>query len=202
MLLSHLCASSLALIFASPARASTSSPQARQVPTESPDKIRRSVSSELFNELDELSRLVGISYCVGSQGIQKPFTCLSHCDEFPGLQLVQVRHPQPHAPQSFVQLRTLTDIHRPRRAGIRASCRTPAATSPSPMRRPMRRESWCFSAAQTASKTSSPTCRPALPSTSLTDPSALIRKAPAPIVPSIRASWPLGMRPGTRSCHS
>jgi len=49
----------------------------------------RTVSSELFAELEELSRLVAISYCVGYQGIQKPFTCLSHCSEFPGLELVQ-----------------------------------------------------------------------------------------------------------------
>lgn len=50
----------------------------------------RTVPSELFAELEELSRLVAISYCVGYQGIQKPFSCLSHCDEFPGLELVQV----------------------------------------------------------------------------------------------------------------
>ena len=50
----------------------------------------RPVSSELFNSLEELSRLVDISYCVGTTGVQKPFQCLSHCAEFPNLELIQV----------------------------------------------------------------------------------------------------------------
>lgn len=48
------------------------------------------VSSELFNSLEELSRLVDISYCVGTTGVQKPFQCLSHCAEFPTLELIHV----------------------------------------------------------------------------------------------------------------
>ncbi|KAJ5123417.1 hypothetical protein N7448_009514 [Penicillium atrosanguineum] len=46
------------------------------------------ISSELFNSLEELSRIVDISYCVSTTGIQEPFQCLSHCAEFPNLELV------------------------------------------------------------------------------------------------------------------
>lgn len=49
-----------------------------------------SVSTALFNSLEELSRLVDISYCVGTTGVQKPFQCLSHCAEFPNLELIEV----------------------------------------------------------------------------------------------------------------
>lgn len=48
------------------------------------------ISSELFNSLEELSRIVDISYCVSTAGIQEPFQCLSHCAEFPNLELVTV----------------------------------------------------------------------------------------------------------------
>lgn len=50
----------------------------------------RPVTNELFNSLEELSRLVDISYCVGTTGVQKPFQCLSHCAEFPNLELIEV----------------------------------------------------------------------------------------------------------------
>ena len=53
-------------------------------PTPSHDHI----SLQLFNELEELSRLVDIAYCVGTTGIGKPFTCASRCLEFPALELV------------------------------------------------------------------------------------------------------------------
>ncbi|OGE57762.1 hypothetical protein PENARI_c001G02143 [Penicillium arizonense] len=46
------------------------------------------VSGDLFNSLEELSRLVDISYCVGTSGVQQPFQCLSRCVEFPDLELV------------------------------------------------------------------------------------------------------------------
>ncbi|KAL1881042.1 hypothetical protein Plec18167_003583 [Paecilomyces lecythidis] len=50
----------------------------------------RRVSPGLFESLDELARVVDISYCVGATGtgIQKPFECLSRCDEFQGFELV------------------------------------------------------------------------------------------------------------------
>ncbi|KAF2876270.1 lipase precursor [Massariosphaeria phaeospora] len=48
------------------------------------------VSEELFNELEEHSRIVDIAYCVGAAGlgIQKPFKCLSRCDNFKDFELV------------------------------------------------------------------------------------------------------------------
>ena len=48
------------------------------------------VSAALFAELEELARIVDISYCVGltSFGIAKPFKCLSRCSDFPEFELV------------------------------------------------------------------------------------------------------------------
>src|SRR5271155_5702201 len=46
------------------------------------------ISHRLFNSLEELARLVDISYCVGSSGIHKPFNCLSRCSDFKGFELV------------------------------------------------------------------------------------------------------------------
>lgn len=53
---------------------------------------RRGISEELFADLEELSRIVDITYCVGltGTGIQKPFECLSRCHEFRGFELVTV----------------------------------------------------------------------------------------------------------------
>ena len=50
----------------------------------------RNVSVALFTELEELARIVDISYCVGltSFGIDKPFKCLSRCSDFPEFELV------------------------------------------------------------------------------------------------------------------
>lgn len=50
----------------------------------------RNISRSLFESLEELARIVDISYCVGSSGIQKPFNCLSRCKEFVGFELVTV----------------------------------------------------------------------------------------------------------------
>jgi hypothetical protein len=50
----------------------------------------RGISVELFEDLEELARLVDISYCVGSSGIYKPFRCLSHCGDFGGFELITV----------------------------------------------------------------------------------------------------------------
>lgn len=64
-----------------------------QVPlsTRSNDTITR----ELFFELEELARIVDISYCVSTAGlgIQKPFSCASHCgdEDFKDFELVTVR---------------------------------------------------------------------------------------------------------------
>ena len=58
---------------------------------------RNGISPELFNSLEELSRLVDISYCVGTTGVQNPFECLSHCNEFQGFELVTVRSTVSHS---------------------------------------------------------------------------------------------------------
>jgi Lipase (class 3) len=52
----------------------------------------RNVSQTLFNSLEELARIVDISYCVGLTGIQKPFQCLSRCDDFRGFELISTWH--------------------------------------------------------------------------------------------------------------
>lgn len=51
-----------------------------------------SVPAHLFDSLEELARLVDISYCVtaGGIGITSPFRCLSRCAEFDGFELVTV----------------------------------------------------------------------------------------------------------------
>lgn len=46
------------------------------------------ISPNVFESLEELARIVDISYCVGSTGIQKPFRCLSRCNDFQGFELV------------------------------------------------------------------------------------------------------------------
>ena len=48
----------------------------------------RNISQPLFESLEELARIVDISYCVGSTGIQKPFKCLGRCSDFEGFELV------------------------------------------------------------------------------------------------------------------
>lgn len=54
------------------------------------DRKDSTVSRETFASLEELSRIVDVSYCVGSTGVQKPFRCLSRCNEFPGFELITV----------------------------------------------------------------------------------------------------------------
>jgi triacylglycerol lipase len=51
---------------------------------------KENVSRDVFNSLEELSRLVDISYCVGTTGVQQPFRCLSRCSEFPDFELITV----------------------------------------------------------------------------------------------------------------
>lgn len=78
-----LALSSLAL-----SRAVLNGPQ--QTPILRHAATNRNVSAELFSELEELARIVDISYCVGltSLGISKPFRCLSRCKDFPTFELV------------------------------------------------------------------------------------------------------------------
>src|ERR1700761_6387293 len=46
------------------------------------------ISQSLFESLEELARIVDISYCVGTSGIRKPFKCLSRCSDFDGFNLI------------------------------------------------------------------------------------------------------------------
>jgi hypothetical protein len=46
------------------------------------------VSIYLFAELEELSRVVDIAYCVGVTGVYAPFECAGRCADFPEFQLV------------------------------------------------------------------------------------------------------------------
>ena len=57
-----------------------------------PSTSENTISVELFDDLEELSRIVDISYCVGitGPGIQKPFLCASRCQDFPSFELVTV----------------------------------------------------------------------------------------------------------------
>ena len=54
------------------------------------------VAQDLFWELEQLARIVDISYCVGTAGlgIQKPFQCLSRCADrdFDTFELLTVSH--------------------------------------------------------------------------------------------------------------
>lgn len=58
----------------------------------SPSQMNHGISEDLFNELEEYSRIVDIAYCVGlaGTGIRKPFSCLSRCDNFKDFKLVTV----------------------------------------------------------------------------------------------------------------
>lgn len=53
-------------------------------------RTNRSVSADLFSDLEELARVVDITYCVGLSGlgINKPFSCLSRCKDFPEFELI------------------------------------------------------------------------------------------------------------------
>jgi hypothetical protein len=49
-----------------------------------------SVPRDFYMELEQLSRLVDIAYCIGVQGpgITAPFECPSHCNDFPSVELI------------------------------------------------------------------------------------------------------------------
>jgi len=60
----------------------------------------RNISSAVFLELEELARLVDITYCISaaSPGILPPFHCLSRCADFPALSLVRTWATHLHSP--------------------------------------------------------------------------------------------------------
>ncbi|KAL8943642.1 MAG: hypothetical protein Q9216_000930 [Gyalolechia sp. 2 TL-2023] len=53
--------------------------------------VTENVTTELFSDLEELSRIVDIAYCVGATGlgIQKPFLCASRCQDFHHFELIK-----------------------------------------------------------------------------------------------------------------
>ena len=65
----------------------------RQVALTGPQLSQRAnnITVEVFNDLEELSRIVDIAYCVGTAGlgIQKPFLCASRCQDFNHFELVK-----------------------------------------------------------------------------------------------------------------
>ncbi|KAJ6259971.1 Lipase [Drechslerella dactyloides] len=64
----------------------------RQIPLVTADsKVHRTISADLYADFEELSRIVDITYCIGtpSPGISEPFICPSHCAAFPSFQLIQ-----------------------------------------------------------------------------------------------------------------
>lgn len=79
-LLAFTSTSILAFALSSPAPTRLDSPR----PIDSSN-----LSIALFAELEELSRIVDISYCVGTTGIQRPFRCASRCEDFEGFELVE-----------------------------------------------------------------------------------------------------------------
>ena len=79
-----------ALVFCISIARSVARRQQDQTPLLHHAQTGRDVSVELFAELEELARVVDITYCVGltSFGIIKPFQCLSRCSDFPDFELV------------------------------------------------------------------------------------------------------------------
>ncbi|RCI11127.1 hypothetical protein L249_7280 [Ophiocordyceps polyrhachis-furcata BCC 54312] len=50
------------------------------------------IPTSLWTDLERLSRIADIAYCVGTSGVRKPFRCLSHCSDFPDLSLATTWH--------------------------------------------------------------------------------------------------------------
>ncbi|KAK4230554.1 Alpha/Beta hydrolase protein [Podospora fimiseda] len=72
-----------------PISSSSSNPLNPNGPKIKPPKSDDGVSPAFFASLERLSRLVDITYCVGTTGVSKPFSCASRCKDFPTLQLVR-----------------------------------------------------------------------------------------------------------------
>lgn len=87
----HLIATALVCLLTTPA-ACHPSEQIPLVQHNAPTRDNRTISSELFVELEELARVVDITYCVGALGlgIEKPFECPSRCSDFDNFDLVAV----------------------------------------------------------------------------------------------------------------
>lgn len=70
------------------AGAAFASPRSQQVLASKTNLADSTISVPFFSELERLARIVDISYCVGNTGVSKPFNCVSRCNEFPTLSLV------------------------------------------------------------------------------------------------------------------
>lgn len=99
-----------------------------------------SISPALFAELEELARVVDITYCVGSvgAGIQPPFSCPSRCGDFPSFELVTVGTSVPASLHNYIHF--CHSVHADLKTNIRRSlafrpstrglcCQTHAASS-------------------------------------------------------------------------
>lgn len=71
-------------------RAATSAAEGHQRALASHDED--GVSLSYFASLERMSRLVDITYCVGTTGISSPFSCVSRCADFPTLRLEKTWH--------------------------------------------------------------------------------------------------------------
>lgn len=78
------------LLLALTVLAAAAVPVDHQVPLLQHARTNRTVSVDLFTELEELARIVDITYCVGltGLGISEPFSCLSRCKDFPKFELI------------------------------------------------------------------------------------------------------------------
>jgi hypothetical protein len=106
---------------------------AAQAPLLGADRNDTTISTKLFAELEELSRIVDIAYCVGTAGlgIQKPFKCISRCSDFENFELVTVSQHTVQLLRQGVPIMTFADFHR---LGIPVlSSRTPVVTLRSPI---------------------------------------------------------------------
>lgn len=105
------------------------------------NEAQRSIPNSLFLELDQLARVVDVSYCVGNTGLRKPFECLSHCADLEGFELISV------GASSLMRRRSwpISKSAHPDRYGIQdLYCRTPAVISPFLIRRHQRGSSSLF----------------------------------------------------------
>ncbi|TGZ78362.1 alpha/beta-hydrolase [Ascodesmis nigricans] len=81
----------LPLLGASPRFTHASALPPHSLVSSEPTPHNATVSQRLFDELEELARIVDIAYCVGTMnsGITNPFQCLSFCKDFPDFELIQ-----------------------------------------------------------------------------------------------------------------
>lgn len=68
------------------ARDNDGGPYAHDIPSP-PHQQGDGVSLPFFASLERMARLVDITYCVGTTGVSKPFSCVSRCKDFPSMQL-------------------------------------------------------------------------------------------------------------------